>query len=261
MAEFDSMELAVLSVPNEDSPRFAFAEACDRSEDPAWRARGEFIRLQLTLAATEPRLIHNGKMYHERRRELDLLGLYGAQWAAPLAGLVTGFQFDRGFVELVTLSARRFLEVAEELYRLAPVRHLNLTGAKDLMAELAASPALRPIRSLSLERARLTDADVELLAQSQHVEGLRWLCLADNELRLGAAEALAASSGLPSLVYADFTGNYVDPCEQGGDDSGVIVAKWLTPAGMEIESRYGFRAWLHRAGETRETFHADRFRV
>ena len=87
---------------------------------------------------------------------------------------------------------------------------------------------------------------MQLLADSPRVAKLRWLSLLNNHLGMKGAEALAASKNLPSLVYAEFGGNPVDPAEQLGIDSGIIVASAFPQAGMDLESRYGTLPWLHR---------------
>lgn len=74
---------AVLDAPEDDAPRLAYAEWCDRQRD----ARGEFIRFQIEQA--------EGK-----RPILDLWP--GADfpklraWAEPVWPLVTKFTFRRG---------------------------------------------------------------------------------------------------------------------------------------------------------------------
>jgi len=85
-----------------------------------------------------------------------------------------------------------------------------------------------------------------MLAASPHVANLRWLSVIDNHLGIAAAEALAGSSNLSNLKYAEFGGNPFDPAEQEGIDSGIVVANWLSDEGEALEARFGHLAWLHR---------------
>ena len=72
-------------------------------------------------------------------------------------------------------SGARFLAKAPELYRRAPILHLNLTEVRAVAAELFASPHLARIESLSLAGNGLGDAEVALLAGSRHLGNLTWL--------------------------------------------------------------------------------------
>lgn len=90
----------------------------------------------------------------------------GARWAANIRPLVDAWRFLRGFVEDVKLDAARFLTVAPELYRRAPVLHLDLTGVKPVAAELFQSPHLARIQSLGLPHNGLGDTEIAALADS-----------------------------------------------------------------------------------------------
>jgi hypothetical protein len=112
---------------------------------------------------------------------------------------------------------------------------------------LFGSPHLRQIRTLSLLRNELGDAEVELLAASPHLGELRWLDLGLNRIGAAGLEALAASPNLPRLEWLGFRVNAVgDPTPQHADeyDADSAVAR-------ELQARYGPRAWLsaHRRPE------------
>ena len=261
MADQDAPLSAVLNNPDDDAPRVAYADWCARQDDAPNQARAEFIRLQIEMAHMDRAAVNRGEAYHQRHRESELTREYGARWAGLVAGMVTSYEFDRGFVELLALRARNWLDRAALLHGMAPIRHLNLTRARDAAQELLSSPSLGLIRSLSLDSCGLTDDHIAMLAGSPAVTELRWLSIADNQVSMRGAEAMAASPYLKKLAFAQFIGNYVDPCEQGGDDSGIIVATWFPPEGEQLESRYGFLPWLHRDGATRDDFYPDRFRL
>jgi len=126
------------------------------------------------------------------------------------------------------------------------VRHLDLTDVRDVDERLYDSPLLARLHSLSMNGCGLHDVHLQMLAASPHVADLRWLSVVDNHLGIAAAEALAQSSGLPNLRYAEFGGNPYDPVEQLGIDSGIVVASWPSDEGEALEARFGHQQWLHR---------------
>jgi len=241
----DTLLAAVLADPDADAPRRAFAAAKDAQGDP-W---GAFIRMQLDEAAEADPDSPRRTMLRVRAGEIERV--HGASFAAAIAPWVHGYELHRGFVELVTLPARAFLDHAPELFARAPIQHLTLTSLSGAAAELFASPHLARIRSLDLGQCGLGDADAERLAGSPHLGALRWLSLALNRVDRDGVEALAASPHLPELRWAGFFGNPADPGEQYAHDQGFIVESWLPPLGEELEARHGRLRWLHH--EARRT--------
>lgn len=225
---------AVVDAPTEDAPRAAYARAI-AATDPE---RAELIDIQLELARADR--AHSQERRPGLIREEILIRKHGARWAADIRPLVDKWQYLRGFTDVVTLDAARFLATAPELYRRAPVLHLDLTGVKPVAAELFQSPHLARIRSLSLLRNGLGDAEVAALAASPHLANLRWLDLSNNKIGAAGLEALAASRNLPRLGYLGFATNAVpDPTPQHADeyDATSRVAR-------ELQQTYGPRAWL-----------------
>lgn len=252
---------AVLNDPDNDDPRLKYADWCERQSDEPTRARGEFIRLQIEIARLSNQALDRGDAYHHMHREMNLIDEYRVFWLAPLAQLANGFEFYRGFAELAVLSARDFLDRATQLFALAPIRHLDITNITSVADEFFASPHLSQIRSLRMDNCSLLDSHLQLLAASDNVGELRWLSVRDNLIGLDGAEALATSTHLKHLVYANFTGNPVDPCEELGMDGEIVVAAWLPEAGQTLESRHGNIVWLHRDGMTISDYHPSRFRL
>lgn len=252
---------AVLRNPDDDAPRFAYADWCERQTDAPTKARAEFIRIQIEISRLTNEALDNGGAYSLRYRESKLLDAYRANWLATVNGLADDFVFYRGFVELASLSARDFLNKAVQLFAAAPVRHLDLENVTAAADELFASEHLKNIRSLRLDGCGLNDGHLQLLANSPNLSNLRWLSIKENRIGIGGAEALAASPHLKQLKFADFTGNPVDPCEQVGIDSGAVVATWMPDEGKNLESRFGFIQWLHRDGKTLSDYFPSRFRL
>jgi uncharacterized protein (TIGR02996 family) len=119
-------------------------------------------------------------------------------------GLVGWPQVYRGFVERVGVRALRFLELAEELFRLAPIRHLVVIGVPEVVDELAACPHLDRIRSLSLTRYGreddLTDDTLQRLIASPHLGNLAHLRLVNQpQLTRRVYEDVVTAPTLPGL--------------------------------------------------------------
>lgn len=225
---------AVVDAPTEDAPRAAYARAV-AATDPE---RAELIDIQLELARA--RRAHTEDGHPALNREGALIRTHGARWAADVRPLVDSWQFLRGFTDVVTLDAARLLSVAPELYRRAPVLHLNLTGVQLVAAELFQSPHLARIQSLNLRRNALGDAEVAALAASPHLANLRWLELGINQIGAAGLEALAASRNLPRLGYVGLATNAIpDPTPQHADEYDAT-----STVGEALQRTYGPRAWL-----------------
>lgn len=258
MADEPELLRAVLADPDEDGPRLDYAQWCETQTDPALVARARFIEAQIAS-------VHLDRDRGAPLRGIadELLEAHARVWTAPLR-VVPGLGnpiFDRGFVELVTLSAREFLDSADPLLELAPIRHLDLTDVVADADELFASPKLAHIRSLALDRAGLLDEHLELLAASTSLAELRWLSIAKNQVTFAGADALAASQTLPQLAYVRFFGNPCDPGERQGHDQGVVVDSWLPPEGEALEARHGPIRWLHTNARTLMDVVPDRLRI
>lgn len=225
---------AVVDAPTEDAPRAAYARAI-AATDPE---RAELIDIQLEQARADR--AHRDTPPELSRRKVILLQKSGARWAADVAPLVDGWVFLRGFVEYVKLDAARFLTVAPELYRRAPVLHLDLTGVQPVASELFQSSHLARLESLGLLHNGLGDAEIAALAASPHLTNLRWLELSNNRIGAAGLEALAASRNLPRLGYVGFSTNAIpDPTPPHADEYDAT-----SPVGQELQRKYGPRPWL-----------------
>src|SRR3974390_2459626 len=177
---------SVLMDPDADEPRLAYAAWCETQPDPADKARAQFIRLQLQLARPAPDSQERRDLkYRQERLETE----YRAAWSAPLAVFTRDVEFDRGFVELVSMSARQWLEQAPALFLAAPVRHLNLTGLGLPGDNVLGAQLLSRLRSLGADSCGLEDHHIKTLAANPAAADLRWLSLMNNRLGLEAAKA------------------------------------------------------------------------
>ncbi len=246
MPENEALLRAVLDNPDDDAPRLAYADWCALQPEEASVARAEFIRGQIELAHMPAEMVEHGLAYHQQSRMDALYARYAHTWTEPLAPFVKSYRFQRGFVELVVLEAGSLLQNGSRIFEAAPVRHVDLHGVRNVSEELFSSPSLARLRSLAMDDCGLYTFHIRLLAASGVTADLCWLSVAKNHLDLDAARALAASPYCKNLEFASFDENPVDPCEQLGWDSGVVVSAWLPPPGEELEKEYGYLPWLHR---------------
>jgi uncharacterized protein (TIGR02996 family) len=253
---------AVLDRPAEDAPRFAYAGYCDAQGDPY----GAFIRAQ--LACTEA--LHHGSVEEASRlREYARQLRYGhrtPEWTRGVEELGADPEFIRGFVDGVIISARNYLDHAEELYRRAPIRQLVLTQVGEFASTLARDPHLARITWLTIDgKPTIGDAGLEAIAASPYVRGLRVLDVPLQNIGMAGLKALCASKQLPALVYANLGGNrFEDPAEGYGADwaTGRIVPEstYLRPLGKQLEQQYGDLPWLHGPSRLRHVPpHRDEF--
>lgn len=231
---------AVLRDPDADAPRLAYAAGCDAKGD---RERAEFIRIQ--IAHRESVRSGTNEWMAKFDRELQLKNRYGTRWAGAIAARVHWYLFYRGFVEKVALDAQRFLATAEDLWQLAPIRRLALTGVGPVLEELLRCPRLARLVSLDLEGEGVGDHGAEMIAASPYLTKLAWLDLTSNNITSAGVEALAASPKLPALQNVIFDDNpaHHEVKELFGVDQGQIIM--LGNDLTDVEKRHGRKTWLH----------------
>ncbi len=184
---------AVIDHPDDDEPRMAYAAWMAGQDHEFARTVATFVWAQLRVAQAfranrradvgslrswrgDTRFVSNP----EFRAGDSLRPWYLGELSSLMSlGLVGWPQAYRGFIERVGVHARRLLEIGEELFSLAPIRHLVIIGVPDVVDQLAASPFLGRIRSLSLPRYRdedeLTDDTLQRLVASPHLGKLAHL--------------------------------------------------------------------------------------
>jgi uncharacterized protein (TIGR02996 family) len=254
MPENEALLQAVLDNPDDDAPRLAYADWCALQPEEASVARAEFIRGQIELAHMPAEILEHGLAHRLQSRMDKLSSVYGQTWTAPSLPFVKSYDFERGFVELVALDADSLLRNGPRIFTAAPVRHMDLRGVRDVGEELFSSPSLARLKSLNMNDCGLYTFHIRLLAASGVTANLCWLSLTRNHLDLEAARAMAASPYFTNLKFASFDDNPVDPCEQLGWDSGVVVSAWLPPPGEELEKEFGYLPWLHKPNGQMDRF-------
>lgn len=239
----------ILEQSDEDAPRLMYADWLEERGDP----RGEFIRVQCELARKG---LPEGRRIELEVREWQLQTAHEKDWVGPLRGWVDAWGFQRGFIEQVTLSARDFLDHAEDMFQWTPLREVRLLGASEFLHELADCPYLGRLARLDLSSNDLGNAGIQVLAVSPYLTGLRDLCLRGNHIDTAGAQALAASPYLTRLTTLDLSDNPI------GAMSIQLVA--LSPyLGRERELYLHFDKIQHDAREALEERFGERleFRV
>jgi uncharacterized protein (TIGR02996 family) len=187
---------AVILEPDEEAHRLVFADWLEEHNDP----RGEFIRLQCELElldADDPRR----PALAERERELR--HSHDREWAGRLARLVGSFAFRRGFVERVGLDGKTLLAHAATIFRLAPVRELELTATPEELARLADCADLRRLAALELTYLGADGSTLADFLDSPHLAGLTFLKLRGDGAP--APAAVARSRQLKRLTELDLS--------------------------------------------------------
>jgi uncharacterized protein (TIGR02996 family) len=191
---------SVCENPEDDTVRLIYADWLEERGDP----RGEFIRVQVELAsmtADSP-----------RRRELafrahEFLGKHGEEWAAPLCPHVEEWHFRRGFIDRIAISAKNLVELGAELFRLAPIERIRVTGRDGNNGFLAALPPWAAIRSLDLIANNLRADIIPAIASNPALRNLRRLVLCLNPIGDAAAAMLCEQPFYQSLEDLQCGGN------------------------------------------------------
>jgi uncharacterized protein (TIGR02996 family) len=243
MTHDDAFLQAILEAPDDDAPRLVYA---DWLEDNGQAERAALIRVQCELAgmdADEPRSPH--RLGELKARGQELLSEHGKEWAGRLPGLVETWAFRRGFVEWVRLDAPAFLDHAETLLSLAPIRYAELEQpSEEEIARLNASPHLSRLAGVALPFFcyECRDSQLQVLAASPRLlERLDDLSFATCDIGINGLVPVLASPHLRRL-----RGFHLSPRTLLGD-------KWLqalaaSPAYPTLESLSLSRCDVGRKG-------------
>jgi uncharacterized protein (TIGR02996 family) len=210
---------AIEAEPDDDTPRLVYADWLDENAaSDADRARAEFIRVQCARER-ETRRARRARLL---AREGALLEEYQDEWATAYPVRVPRSVYTRGFVPF-TISAAQFAKHGEQLAAAAPLDFLRLTNASKTMAGMAACPALRYVRYLTIESNGLQNHHLSLLFDSPRVLNVRILALGNNSIKSAGCETLAATTALPALGVLGLGGN---PIKDQGFEA-LMDAPWF----------------------------------
>jgi uncharacterized protein (TIGR02996 family) len=205
MTDRDALYRAILESPDDDLPRLAYADWLEEHGEPD---RAEIIRVQLARARLPAGDRQAAKLL---RREKALLRQHGAAWCDTNLGMVG--ELRRGFIEHISCSSDKALEVGAQLSERFPVRSLCLAaGSSGLpkIAVLAQQPWLARITALRIvqtqtEEGWFGNAGLDALLTSPHLAGLRVLELPGAHVDARGAQALAQARHLTALCELDLT--------------------------------------------------------
>lgn len=233
MTHGDAFLQSIRERPQDDAPRLIFADWLEDHGDPA---RAEFIRLQCRMASLAGPEEDDFPQTHPDfppllARSRELWEQHGRRWDGAVAKYTSDASTGRGFVNCITVTARRFVAHAAGIFRLAPlVEQVFLTKLGRNMPTLAACPYLERVTYLNCEQTRLQPRDARLLAASLHLGNLRELVLTDSRIGVGGAEALAQARSLGRLENLRLEFNNV-----GDEGFAALVRSERLPALTELD--------------------------
>src|SRR6202140_1564481 len=205
--ERDGLLQAILTTPDDDLHRLAYADWLNDFGSAADLQRAGFIRLQVEAAK-----LPEGNEPATLNQQADpLFTAHRAEWEGPLIELgVTEIGWERGFPARVGISAVDFTTNGGKLFAPAPITQaviFDLTN--DQIEALTASPHLQNLTYLDLGEKHIGDAGAQALANSPHLQNLTYLNLRGNQIGAAGAQALATSPHLTNLTYLDLWGNQI----------------------------------------------------
>src|SRR3989338_6893063 len=199
----DDLMNRIIENPDDDSVRLYYASAIQKVDSDL----SEFIRYSISLSrigCEHPdyfRIAHRVSKLVPEQRVRVLVG-----WPEEVANSLKFIDFNRGFVELLTISASNLLNHAQKLFSLAPIRHLNILEAKKYLPEIASQPWLRRIRSLSISQCGLDDQDIATFLNSSDLHELCWLNLSYNQIGVDGIRNMIDSKSVPKLRHVNLSG-------------------------------------------------------
>ncbi|HLW65093.1 MAG TPA: TIGR02996 domain-containing protein [Gemmataceae bacterium] len=186
----------ILEQPEADAPRLVYADWLDEQGNPL----GELVRVQCQLAC-----LHEKDPRREPlcRRQEQLFEQFGPLWHGPVQELGLSGKFQRGLFEVTVTGARTLLDVADRLFALPSVLHVNLRdGAldRDTLRALAKSPVFQRLRQLDLQRSHVTNDGINILCSSPYRGRFTKLMLGHTQISSLAARLLVNAFDLSNLT-------------------------------------------------------------
>jgi uncharacterized protein (TIGR02996 family) len=197
MSDGDALLRAILDNPDDDAPRYVYADWLDENGQPE---RAEFIRAQLQLARLPADHPDRPRLARTERR---LVRTHRKEWNAWLPWWAREREFHRGFVEVVGCFLAEYLAGADVLRGRTPLAGVRLTSPGDLLVPLFRSRTLDGLRTLTLRvpsEGLIPGEAWELLAECPYLGRLTELELTSNGTAGPAmVNALLSSTSLPAL--------------------------------------------------------------
>lgn len=233
---------AIVTQPEDMAPRLALAAH--------WGGdREKFVRGQIAASEAE----RAGKP--GRSLDTDRLARgHERAWAGAIADHVRDLHFVRGFPEWVVVDGPRFTREWQQMFALAPIRQLDVTGlgAGDQEAFFAC-PGLAQIAVLSFDLAGtpfyspVDDNIVMPIVSSPHLTNLRYLNLRSSKLTENGNVLVAQASNMPKLEVLLLEGMKED---LASDWDGSLTGARPDAAMAAFEAKFGRSEPLHYVERT-----------
>jgi uncharacterized protein (TIGR02996 family) len=161
---------AIIENPSDDAARLVYADWLDEHGQPE---RAEFIRTQIELNGL-PMSDHRRSVLEDR--EADLLAVHEEEWLGTIPSHLPAWQFERGFVESVSLQYSKTLAGFTGLFAHHPIDSAKIWmgGPDDGSARWVDSPWLERLRILTASGIVRTD-EFRTLLTSPRLRGLTGL--------------------------------------------------------------------------------------
>ena len=267
-ASVEAVTAEVLRSPRADLPRLRFAAVVGTS-DPL---RAALVTAQLAAARLRRRGTVIGADLDARIAKLLANRDRVERWSAGVDAIVAWrpgtscmttrhLELRRGFVEGICVTARQFVDNAEAIFGLAPIIDLGVTVLGEASAELFASPYLAQLRSLCLYNTGATDEDVRRLADAPQLARLAYLDLGFCQITDAGLEALCRSKHLQGLRYVRVSSNpCADPNPSFDEQDGRRYGLLPTARAMDLREKFGSLSWLEDRYTSEEPPSVEAFR-
>jgi uncharacterized protein (TIGR02996 family) len=202
---------SILQTPEDDTLRLVYT---DWLEENGQSERAEFIRLEVEMA----RLVPDPPPWFPQRwdqphycdlrsRAEALFKSHRKSWFGTLEKLVPGeYSTARGFTHHISLTARKFIARADEIFLAAPtIEDVMIVRLGRNTPALARCRTLEHVRSLEFFKTPFRAPEMEELAGSPYLSNLRQLEIPFTDTWIGprGALALAGASSIERLEVLD----------------------------------------------------------
>jgi uncharacterized protein (TIGR02996 family) len=183
MTDGEALVAAIADNPREHTPRLAYGDWLAEHGQPT---RAAFVRLQCQAGQLKPGSVPRADAF---RAAEDLRAEHEADWLGKWAKRLVVWEYRRGFLWRVRMTAKDFLAHGEELFRHEPIQKLELVQKPkgrafdrgdvldaDIVREVVGSPAFGYVRKCAVVTSFFKqDMDVWLqaLSTAKHVNKLR----------------------------------------------------------------------------------------
>ncbi len=214
MTQRQQLYQAILENPEDTSRRLIYADWLDENGNEPDRAQAEYIRIEIEL---EEISVSDSRRESLLERRWELKTEYEETWFGELFEIAEEVDYERGVPNSLTLSVRDFVENAERIFQLAPIRDGWFLEVEANAEALARCPFFSRFETLGFshfgEAEQLSSSVMKVLTSSPHFPKLKELWLGGCNIESEGLVAVLAVENLASLEELD-----VGECEI--DDAG-----------------------------------------